>query len=115
MLVSQAAGLVSAEYDLAVVSVAYKDSRTTSFPEQDNPSPLVNKYLDSVADHKVRHCPSSNLPVHPVVFSLGGMMNGSTTKVFASWKWLMTRDIYNLMLKRPSLCLLQARVRSSEL
>jgi hypothetical protein len=43
------------------------------------------------------------------------MMNGSTTKVFASWKWVMTRRTYNLMLKRLSLCLLQARVRSFEL
>jgi hypothetical protein len=42
-------------------------------------------------------------------------MNGSTTKVFASWKRVMTRATYNLMLKRLSLCLLQARVRSFEL
>jgi hypothetical protein len=42
-------------------------------------------------------------------------MNGSTTKVFASWKRVMTRGTYNLMLKRLSLCLLQARVRSFEL
>jgi hypothetical protein len=89
---------------------------TTSLPEQDiNPSRLVNKFLDTVADHNVRHRPSSNLPFHPIVFSLGGMMNGSTTKVFASWKRVMTRGTYNLMLKRLSLCLLQARVRSFEL
>jgi hypothetical protein len=32
-----------------------KDARSTSLPEQDNnPSRLVNKYLDSVADHKIR-------------------------------------------------------------
>jgi hypothetical protein len=42
-------------------------------------------------------------------------MNGSTTKVFASWKQGMTRGTYNLMLKRLSLRLLQARVRSFEL
>jgi hypothetical protein len=85
----------------------------SSLPEQDNnPSRLLNKYLDSVADHKVRHHPTSNLPFHPIVLSLGGMMNGSTTKVFASWKQVMTRGTYNLMLKRLSLCLLQARVRS---
>ncbi|RSH85341.1 hypothetical protein EHS25_004737 [Saitozyma podzolica] len=63
----------------------------------------------------VRHRPTSNLPFHPIVFSLGGMMNGSTTKVFASWKRGMTGGTYNLMLKRLSLCLLQARVRSFEL
>jgi hypothetical protein len=34
-------------------------------------------------------------------------MNGSTTKVFPSWKRVMTRGTYNLMLKRLSLCLLQ--------
>jgi hypothetical protein len=85
-------------------------------PESDtDPSRLVNKYLDSVADHKVCHRPTSNLPFHPIVLSLGGMMNGSTTKVFASWKRVMTRGTYNLMLKRLSLCLLQARVRSFEL
>ncbi|GFZ50353.1 hypothetical protein JCM24511_08110 [Saitozyma sp. JCM 24511] len=93
-----------------------KDARATYFPNQDTePSRLVNKYLDSVADHKVRHRPSSNLPFHPIVLSLGGMRNGSTTKVFASWKRVMTRGTYNLMLKRLSLCLLQARVRSFEL
>ncbi|RSH85419.1 hypothetical protein EHS25_004815 [Saitozyma podzolica] len=92
------------------------DARATKLPNQDtDPSRLANKYLDSVADHKVRHRPTSNFPFHPIVFSLGGMMNGSTTKVFASWKRVMTRGTYNLMLKRLSLCLLQARVRSFEL
>ncbi|RSH83063.1 hypothetical protein EHS25_005773 [Saitozyma podzolica] len=57
-----------------------------------DPSRLANKYLDSVADHKVRHRPTSNLPFHPIVFSLGGMMNGSTTKVFASWKRARVRS-----------------------
>jgi hypothetical protein len=52
---SQATGLANAEYDLTVVSLASKDARSTSLPEQDNnPSRLVNKYLDSVADHKIR-------------------------------------------------------------
>jgi hypothetical protein len=116
LLGSQATGLASAEYDLTVVSLANKDARATKLPNLDtDPSRLVNKYLDSVADHKVRHRPTSNLPFHPIVFSLGGMMNGSTTEVFASWKRVMTRGTYNLMLKRLSLCLLQARVRSFEL
>jgi hypothetical protein len=92
LLGSQATGLANAEYDVTVVSLASKEARSTSLPKQDNnPSPLVNKYLDSVADHKVRHRPTSNLPLHPIVFSLGGMMNGSTTKVFASWRRVMTR------------------------
>jgi hypothetical protein len=56
------------------------------------------KYLDSVADHEVHHLPGSNLPFHPIVLSLGGMMDGSTTKVFASWKRVMTCGTYNLML-----------------
>ncbi|GFZ43063.1 hypothetical protein JCM24511_00781 [Saitozyma sp. JCM 24511] len=112
----QATGLANAEYDLTVVTLANKDARATRLPNQDtDPSRLVNKYLDSVADHQVRHCPTSNLPFHPIVFSLGGRTNGSTTKVFASWKRVMTRGTYNLMLKRLSLCLLQARVRSFEL
>jgi hypothetical protein len=55
---------------------------------------------------------SSNLPFHPIVFSLGGMMNDSTAEVFASWKRVMTRGTYNQMLKWPSLFLLQARVRN---
>ncbi|RSH95836.1 hypothetical protein EHS25_000929 [Saitozyma podzolica] len=80
-----------------------------------DPSRLANKHLAPFADHKVRHRPTSNLPFHPIVLSLGGMMNGSTTKVLASWKQVMTRGTYNLMLKRLSLCLLQARVRSFEL
>jgi hypothetical protein len=78
LLGSQATGLANAEYDLTVVSLASKDSRTTSLPEQDNnPSRLVNKYLDSVANHKVRRRPSSNLPFHPIVFSLGSMMTAA--------------------------------------
>jgi hypothetical protein len=65
LLGSQATGLANAEYDLTVVSLASKDPRATSLPEQDNnPSRLVNKYLDSVADHKVRHRPTSK-PVPP--------------------------------------------------
>jgi hypothetical protein len=116
LLGPQATGLANAEYDLTVVSLANKDARATYLPNQDSdPSRLANKYLDSVADHKLRHRPRSNLAFHPIVFSLGGMMNGSTTKVFASWKRVMTRGTYNLMLKRLSLCLLQARVRSFEL
>ncbi|GFZ48375.1 hypothetical protein JCM24511_06123 [Saitozyma sp. JCM 24511] len=87
LLGSQATGLANAEYDLTVVSLANKDARATKLPNQDtDPSRLANKYLDSVADHKVRHRPRSNLPFHPIVLSVGGMMNGSTTKVFASWK-----------------------------
>ncbi|GFZ49950.1 hypothetical protein JCM24511_07353 [Saitozyma sp. JCM 24511] len=81
LLGSQATGLANAEYDLTVVSLANKDARATKLPNLDtDPSRLVNKYLDSVADHKVRHRPTSNLPFHPIIFSLGGMMNGSTTK-----------------------------------
>ncbi|RSH89967.1 hypothetical protein EHS25_001953 [Saitozyma podzolica] len=82
LLGSQATGLANAEYDLTVVSLTSKDARATCLPSQDtDPSRLVNKYLDSVAEHKVRHRPHSNLPFHPIVFSLGGMMNGSTTKL----------------------------------
>jgi hypothetical protein len=65
-------------------NLSSEDARTTRLPEHDNnPSRLAIKYLDSVADHNIRHRPSSNLPFHPIVSSLGGMMNGSTTKVFA--------------------------------
>jgi hypothetical protein len=111
LLGSQATGLANAEDDLTVVSLASKDARATNLPNQDtDPSRLVNKDLDSVAAHKVRHRPKSNLPSHPIVLSLGGMMNGSNTKVFASWKQVMTRGTYNLMLKR-----LSARVRIFEL
>jgi hypothetical protein len=45
---------------------------------------VVRLTLHSVADHKVLHRPGSNLPSHPIVFSLGCMMNGSTTNVFTS-------------------------------
>ncbi|RSH83029.1 hypothetical protein EHS25_005739 [Saitozyma podzolica] len=70
--------------------MAQGQARYTSLPEHDhNPSRLVNKYLDSVA--------------------------ASTAKVFASWKRVMIRGTYNLLLKRLSLCLLQARVRGFEL
>jgi hypothetical protein len=81
LLGSQATGLANSEYDLTVVSLASKDARATNLPNQDtDPSRLANKYLDSVADHKVRHRPSSNLPFHPIVLSLGGMMNGSPAR-----------------------------------
>jgi hypothetical protein len=65
-----------------VVSLANKDDHSATLPENDdNPSRLANKYLDIVADHKIRHRPNCNLAFDPLVFSLGGMMNGSTTKV----------------------------------
>jgi hypothetical protein len=99
LLGPQLTGLANAYYDLTVVSPASKADRSTSHPEHDdNPSRLVNKSLDSVADHKIRHRPRSKLPFHPVVFSHGGMLNGSTIKVFASWKQIMARGSYNLML-----------------
>src|SRR5689334_6856502 len=70
LLGSQATGLASAEDDLTVVSLANKDARATKLPNLDtDPSWLVNKYLDSVADHKVRHRPGSDLPFHPIVLS----------------------------------------------
>jgi hypothetical protein len=65
ILGSQATGLVNAECDLTVVSLSSKDS-TTSLPEQgNNPSRLVNKFLDSVADHKIRYRSSINPTFHP--------------------------------------------------
>jgi hypothetical protein len=113
LLGSLATGLANAEYDLTFVSLASKDARAMSLPDQDgNPSRLATMYLDSVADHKVRHRPTSNLPFHPIVLSLGGMMNSSTTKVFASSKQVLKRGketrndtpwTYTLMLKRLSL------------
>jgi hypothetical protein len=44
----QVTGLANAEYALTVVSLASKDARATSLPQQDNnPSRQVNKYLVS--------------------------------------------------------------------
>jgi hypothetical protein len=77
------------------------------FSLQRKPCTWPSTRVPSVSLDRIRHRPSSNLPFHPIVLSLGGMMNGSTTKVFASWKQVMTRGTYNLMLKRLSLCLLQ--------
>jgi hypothetical protein len=90
---SQATGRANAEYDLTVASLPNKDARLTNLPNHDNDDPfrLFNKYFVCFAGHKVRHRPSSNLPFHPIVFSLGGMMNGSATKVFASWERVKTR------------------------
>ncbi|RSH89973.1 hypothetical protein EHS25_001959 [Saitozyma podzolica] len=65
LLGSQVTGLANAEYHLKVVSLASKDSLATSLPEQvNNPTRMVNNYLDSVADHMVRRRPTSNLPFH---------------------------------------------------
>ncbi|GFZ44277.1 hypothetical protein JCM24511_01999 [Saitozyma sp. JCM 24511] len=65
--------------------LAYKDARSISLLEQDNnPSWLVNKYLDSVVDQKIRQCQTSKLRFLPVVLSYSGMMIGIRTKVFAS-------------------------------
>jgi hypothetical protein len=59
---------------ISVVSLANKDARATKLPNQDtDPSRLANKYLDSVADHKLRHSPTSNLPFHPIVCSLASV------------------------------------------
>jgi hypothetical protein len=84
LLGSQATGL----YDHTVVSSSSKDVRSTALSDNDNnPSRLINKYLDMFTDHKIRHRPGSSLPFHPLLFSLGGMMNGDTTKVSSDlWK-----------------------------
>jgi hypothetical protein len=50
LLGSQATGPANAEYDLAVVSLASKKARSTSLPEQDNPSRLVN---DRCSDRRI--------------------------------------------------------------
>ncbi|GFZ49921.1 hypothetical protein JCM24511_07324 [Saitozyma sp. JCM 24511] len=100
LLEFHAIGPANAEHDFTVVSIDYKDSDPPAFSEQDdNPTRLVNKYLGMVADHKIRHRPSNNLPFHPLVFSLGGMMNGSSTEVFGLLQKVMTWGIYNLVLK----------------
>jgi hypothetical protein len=68
------------------------------------PSWLVNKCPELVGDHKVRHPTSNNLPFHALVFSLGGMVNGSTTKVFASWKqerWVEHRRLDRHAMQPP--------------
>jgi hypothetical protein len=60
LLGSQATGLANAGYDLTVVSLASKDALTTRLPEHDNnPSGLGNKYLHSVADHKILTVPAA--------------------------------------------------------
>jgi hypothetical protein len=65
--------------------LASEEARSSTLPNQNtDPSRLVNKYLDSVADHKVLHRPGNKLPFHPAVLSLGGMINRSTAKLFAS-------------------------------
>jgi hypothetical protein len=43
--------------------------------------------------------PEQQFPFHPLVFSLGSMMNGSTTEVFGLLQKVMTWGIYNLVLK----------------
>lgn len=82
---SQSIGLHNARIRPCSTLLAYKDARSISLLEQDNnPSWLVNKYLDSVVDQKIRQCQTSKLPFLPVVLSYSGMMIGIRTKVFAS-------------------------------
>jgi hypothetical protein len=58
---SPGSGLANVEYDLTVVSLAGKDARNTTLPEQDNdPCRLVNKYLDSVADQEYVTAPAAS-------------------------------------------------------
>jgi hypothetical protein len=116
LLGSQAVGLANCEYDLTVISLASKNSRNTSLPENNNdPSKLANKHLNSIAQYKSRYRPNSTLPFHPLVFSLGGMKSKCTTKQFATWKRAIPRASYSFMIRRLSLCLLRARVQSFEI
>jgi hypothetical protein len=73
---SQATGVDTAEYELTVVALASTDARATSLPEHNNNPILAGKGSP----------PLQQPPFHTLVFSLGGMVNGSTTKVLASWK-----------------------------
>jgi hypothetical protein len=87
-----------------------------SLPEQDNNSSrLVHTPLDSVADHKIRHRPSSNHPFNPLVFSPRRHDKRQHHQGLGSGERVVTRGTYNLMLKSLSHCLLQERVRSFEL
>ncbi|GFZ51749.1 hypothetical protein JCM24511_09517 [Saitozyma sp. JCM 24511] len=86
------------DFEVAVAVAVALQQLTPAHPasrtEQDNtPSRLLNKYLGSVADHKARHRPTSNLPFHLMVLSLDGLKNGSTTEVFASWKQSLLMEL----------------------
>ncbi|RSH83604.1 hypothetical protein EHS25_005508 [Saitozyma podzolica] len=80
LLGSQATGLANTEYDLTVVYLASKDARSTRVIHAGQQVSRLCRRPQGPPP------PNQQSPVPPIVFSLGGMRNGSTTKIFATWK-----------------------------
>jgi len=72
------------------------------------------KFLDGVAKTATNHQPWTNFAFAPLVFSLGGLMSKDTASTVQRFKPSLKDQVYDGMVTRLSLGLLQARTRFFE-
>jgi hypothetical protein len=116
---SQASGVARHEYDVTVVSLSTRDSVNTRIPPtslSDDPAErchaLIDKFLDSKAEDKIRRLPRNGIPFTPLVFTVGGMMDKGTVAILQLWKETMPAATFATLCQQLSLILLKARARS---
>ena len=116
---SGASGLANHEYDVTIVSLATRDSIATRLLPSQEPTnlaekshALITKFLNSVAANKIRRLPANNVPFSPLVFTVGGLMEATTTKCLKLWQDSMPISAFKSLCSQLSLVLLRARAKS---
>jgi hypothetical protein len=116
---SEASGLASHEYDVAVVSLATRDSMATFLAPAITPTKpaekahaLINKFLTTVAGNKRKRLPTNSVPFSPLVFTVGGMMDPGTIKCLKSWQDTLPPSAFSSLCQQLSIILLRARAKS---
>lgn len=107
------------DYDVKVYSIladhAHRSMRpppgSTTF---DHSREQSTKFLDGVAKTATNHQPWTNFAFAPLVFSLGGLMSKDTASTVQRFKPSLKDQVYDGMMTRLSLALLQARTRFFE-
>jgi len=116
---SSSAGQATIDYDFKVYSIladhAHRSMRpppgSTTF---DHSREQSTKFFDGVAKTATNHQPWTNFAFAPLVFSLGGLMSKDTASTVQRFKPSLKDQVYDGMVTRLSLGLLQARTRFFE-
>jgi hypothetical protein len=116
---SNDSGLSNHEYDVTIVSLATRDSVATRLPPSLQPTTpaeqshaLITKFLNTIAAKKVLRLPGNNVPFSPLVFTVGGMMEATTTKCLKTWQESMSASAFKALCNQLSLVLLRARAKT---
>jgi hypothetical protein len=113
------------EYDLTIISLATQDAmaadkKTRRDLSLSNPSisPLalskasIQSSLQAAVQKKVtKYERFLTVPFHPIVISLGGMLEDKAVKELERWREAIGGASYGFMMRRISVTLLRARAR----